>query len=124
MFPFSCVIFQLGYCLLNVNIVHCSFPLLIDFLSGTNLFLVAVHEFGHSLGLQHSNDPKSIMFPNYNYVNPNTFHLSADDKRGIQSLYGELNFFTVLPYNNTHSSEYHVFMITAFKPDFNIYLLF
>ncbi|EGV95530.1 macrophage metalloelastase [Cricetulus griseus] len=55
---------------------------------GTNLFLVAVHELGHSLGLRHSNNPNSVMYPSYSYVNPNTFRLPADDIQSIQSLYG------------------------------------
>ncbi|KAM4702093.1 matrix metalloproteinase-18-like [Discoglossus pictus] len=56
--------------------------------AGYNLFLVAAHEFGHSLGLSHSNHPKALMYPTYHYVDPSQFQLSADDIRGIQSLYG------------------------------------
>ncbi|XP_065586412.1 matrilysin [Cyrtonyx montezumae] len=55
---------------------------------GVNLFLVAAHEFGHSLGLAHSNVRGALMYPLYSYVNPETFTLPQDDRQGIQKLYG------------------------------------
>ncbi|VFV47697.1 stromelysin-1 precursor [Lynx pardinus] len=57
--------------------------------SGTNLFLVAAHEFGHSLGLYHSADPTALMYPVYNPRTDLTrFRLAQDDVNGVQSLYG------------------------------------
>ncbi|XP_059011710.1 matrix metalloproteinase-27 [Mustela lutreola] len=58
--------------------------------AGFSLFLVAAHEFGHALGLSHSNDRTALMFPNYVSLDPNKYPLSQDDISGIQSIYGSL----------------------------------
>ncbi|XP_037361614.1 neutrophil collagenase [Talpa occidentalis] len=56
-----------------------------------NLFLVAAHEFGHSLGLSHSSDPGALMYPNYAFSEPSTYVLPQDDINGIQAIYGLSN---------------------------------
>lgn len=53
--------------------------------SNVDLLTVAAHEIGHTLGLAHSNDPDSLMFPSYD--GPRRF-LGDDDIAGIQELYG------------------------------------
>ena len=55
--------------------------------AGVNLFIVAAHEFGHSLGLAHSSVPNSLMAPFYQGYVPN-YRLHADDIAAIQQLYG------------------------------------
>nr|XP_054774934.1 matrix metalloproteinase-19-like [Lytechinus pictus] len=58
-----------------------------------NLFYVAAHEFGHSLGLEHSNVTSALMYAYYNKddrlpTNINEFQLHQDDIDAIQRLYG------------------------------------
>ncbi|XP_077200332.1 stromelysin-1-like [Paroedura picta] len=55
---------------------------------GVNLFHVAAHEFGHALGLSHTQVKEALMFPKYIRSDPAKVRLHQDDIEGIQSLYG------------------------------------
>ncbi|XP_003496180.1 interstitial collagenase A [Cricetulus griseus] len=52
-----------------------------------NLFYVATHELGHSLGLTHSSDIGALMFPSYTWYTDD-FVLNQEDINRIQALYG------------------------------------
>ncbi|KAL6258717.1 hypothetical protein P5V15_010667 [Pogonomyrmex californicus] len=54
--------------------------------TGTSLFAVAAHEFGHSLGLAHSSVQGALMYPWYQGLSPN-YELPEDDRHGIQQMY-------------------------------------
>lgn len=54
---------------------------------GTDLEIVAAHEFGHALGLGHSGNRKSLMVPFYVAPTPG-WKLDYDDILGIQTIYG------------------------------------
>ncbi|XP_069689650.1 uncharacterized protein [Periplaneta americana] len=53
-----------------------------------DLFPVALHEFGHALGLNHTSSNESIMNPFNSRIFNKNFTLSDGDIRAIQSLYG------------------------------------
>ncbi len=53
-----------------------------------DLYTVAVHEFGHALGLNHSNLSYAAMFPGYNGIKST---LNSDDISGIRNIYSGNN---------------------------------
>ena len=54
-----------------------------------DLATVILHEVGHALGLGHSTDALSVMYPAYQGLN---LTLGADDIAGIQAIYGPASF--------------------------------
>lgn len=55
--------------------------------SGTDLLGVATHEIGHALGLQHSTQFESVMYPVYRGYSPD-LRLGGDDIANVERLYG------------------------------------
>eukprot|EP00794_Sanderia_malayensis_P004808 gene4808-5438_t len=55
---------------------------------GRDLLWVAVHELGHSIGLDHSSVKGAVMFAWYQATQGKDFDLSPDDVDGAKSLYG------------------------------------
>ena len=55
---------------------------------GTSLLQTAAHEFGHSLGLSHSDQPAALMAPFYRGYQARVT-LDQDDITAVQALYGE-----------------------------------
>ncbi|APW60921.1 matrixin family metalloprotease [Paludisphaera borealis] len=70
--------------------------------SSFDLETVAIHEFGHALGMNHSQISNAVMYAYYNGIKQN---LTNDDTSGIQSVYGARQYDA---YNiNSNNNAYY-----------------
>ncbi len=60
-----------------------NFENLTEIFVGTNLYQIAVHEIGHTLGMEHAESRSSVMFPAYEKYDQN-FNFDRDDIAKIQ----------------------------------------
>lgn len=67
---------------------------------GHDLLSVMIHDIGHALGLGHSGDPASIMFPFYHEMSSQS--LSKADLDNILKLYGDISTTTVTTTRRTN----------------------
>ena len=72
--------------------------------NGVDLLWLAVHELGHSLGLDHTYHPDSVMFAYYIGHNPD-LKLDSDDVLGIQSLYGKISIPSQYVFQQYHKKN-------------------
>ena len=59
-----------------------------SYISGTNLLYEATHQIGHVLGLSHTDDKESIMWPYHKGFIPG-LALSKEDIRRVQEIHGK-----------------------------------
>ncbi|XP_022916195.2 matrix metalloproteinase-18-like [Onthophagus taurus] len=71
-----------------------------------NLFLVMVHEIGHSLGLTHRVELDSIMHPNYGHMRIEDFKLNSSDIAAMQAIYGRPKLYTSSTVSSHVTSSY------------------
>ncbi|NP_001096469.1 matrix metalloproteinase-17 precursor [Xenopus tropicalis] len=79
---------------------------------GMDLFAVAVHEFGHAIGLTHISDMESIMRPYYQgpVGDPLKYDLPYDDKVRIWQLYGVRESVSPTAKPDVSKTEDHPFL--------------
>nr|XP_022909166.1 matrix metalloproteinase-18-like [Onthophagus taurus] len=71
-----------------------------------NLFLVMVHEIGHSLDLTHRVELDSIMHPNYGHIRIEDFRLNSSDIAAMQAIYERPKLYTSSTVSSHVTSSY------------------